>query len=176
MEEGDVLGRMPRHASSLSGDGRSLNLSSGVKFLDTRPGGAADTVWSSATLWACKVCLSPENVPRREKSSSISAALVARTLWPATKAAVVIMMQMARKEAKPGMRFHGFDSTVVGVVVREAVTASASCSLFGRRWYLDMLVVGGMVEASDGLESMDFKKASEVAGALRAVGIVHLDP
>ena len=73
-----------------------------------------------------------------------------------------MMMQMTRKEAKLEMRFHSFDSTVVGAV-RDAVTASASCSLFGRRWYLDMLLVGGMVEDLDGLESMDFKKAWKVA-------------
>ena len=35
-----VLGRILRHASSLSGDGGSLNFASIVKFLAMRPGGA----------------------------------------------------------------------------------------------------------------------------------------
>lgn len=40
-EEGKyLLGRMPRHASSLSGEGGCLNLSSMVKVLDMGPGGA----------------------------------------------------------------------------------------------------------------------------------------
>ncbi len=36
----DGLGRMLRQASSLFGDGGSLDLSSGVKFLGMEPGGA----------------------------------------------------------------------------------------------------------------------------------------